>query len=123
MMGGREADGTSMRIAAIDVGSNSIHLVVVETDTLGGQRVLAREKAMVRLAKGGATSGRIGPEAFQAGLDALGAMARTIEDLECDTVMACGTAALRDAASSPLSCATAGQPVVGSVRDHARDHL
>jgi exopolyphosphatase/guanosine-5'-triphosphate,3'-diphosphate pyrophosphatase len=86
-----------MRIAAIDVGSNSIHLVVVETDAMGGQRVLAREKAMVRLAKGGATSGRIEAGPFRAGLEALQAMARTVADLECATVMACGTAALRDA--------------------------
>ncbi len=87
----------SMRIAAIDVGSNSIHLMVVESDAMGGQRVLAREKAMVRLARGGAKSGRIEPEAFQAGLEALASMARTIQSLECGTVMACGTAALRDA--------------------------
>ncbi|MFN7957580.1 MAG: Ppx/GppA phosphatase family protein [Holophagaceae bacterium] len=86
-----------MRIAAVDVGSNSIHMVVVEADALGGQRVLAREKAMVRLARGEAQSGEIGPEAFRAGLEALGQMARTIRDFDCDTVMACGTAALRDA--------------------------
>lgn len=87
----------SMRIAAVDVGSNSIHLVVVEADPLGGQRVLAREKAMVRLARGEAASGEIGAEAFQAGLEALSTMARTIQGFGCDTVMACGTAALRDA--------------------------
>jgi len=86
-----------MRIAAIDVGSNSIHMMVVEADPLGGQRVLAREKAMVRLARGEAKSGEIGPEAFRAGLEALSLMARLIQDFGCDTVMACGTAALRDA--------------------------
>ena len=86
-----------MRIAAIDVGSNSIHMVVVEADPMGGQRVLAREKAMVRLALGQARSGEIGPEAFQAGLEALGQMAKVIRDFGCETVMACGTAALRDA--------------------------
>lgn len=86
-----------MRIAAIDVGSNSIHMVVVEADAMGGQHVLAREKAMVRLAMGEATSGEIGPEAFKAGLDALAQMARTIQGFACETVMACGTAALRDA--------------------------
>ena len=86
-----------MRIAAIDVGSNSIHMVVVEADPMGGQRVLAREKAMVRLARGQARSGEIGPEAFQAGLEALGQMAKVIQDFGCETVMACGTAALRDA--------------------------
>ena len=60
-----------MRIAAIDVGSNSIHLVVVETDAMGNQQVLAREKHMVRLAKGLLRTGEIGAEAFQAGLAVL----------------------------------------------------
>jgi exopolyphosphatase/guanosine-5'-triphosphate,3'-diphosphate pyrophosphatase len=86
-----------MRIAAVDVGSNSIHLVVVEAEPTGGQLVLARDKAMVRLARGEARSGEIGPEAFQAGLEALAQMAKTIRDFGCETLMACGTAALRDA--------------------------
>jgi exopolyphosphatase / guanosine-5'-triphosphate,3'-diphosphate pyrophosphatase len=86
-----------MRIAAVDVGSNSIHMVVVEADPMGGQRVLAREKAMVRLARGEAKSGEIGPEAFRAGLETLAQMAKTIRDFGCETLMACGTAALRDA--------------------------
>ena len=86
-----------MRIAAIDAGSNSIHLVVVEADPMGNHHVLAREKAMVRLARGEARSGEIGPESFQAGLEALGQMAKIIQGLGCDTIMACGTAALRDA--------------------------
>jgi len=86
-----------MRIAAIDVGSNSIHMVVVEADAMGGQKVLAREKAMVRLAREEARSGEIGPEAFRAGLDALAQMAGTIREFGCETLMACGTAALRDA--------------------------
>ncbi len=86
-----------MRIAAVDIGSNSIHMVVVEADPASGWRVLAREKAMVRLARGEAKSGEIGPEAFQAGLEALAQMTKVIRGFECDTVMACGTAALRDA--------------------------
>jgi len=86
-----------MRIAAIDVGSNSIHMVVVEADPMGAQHVLVREKAMVRLARGEAKSGEIGPEAFQAGLETLKRMAKVIQDFGCDTVLACGTAALRDA--------------------------
>jgi exopolyphosphatase/guanosine-5'-triphosphate,3'-diphosphate pyrophosphatase len=89
-----------MRIAAIDVGSNSIHLVVVETDAVGNQRVLAREKHMVRLGRGLAKTGAIGPEAFQAGLESLALMAEVIRGLQCDTVLACGTAALREATNA-----------------------
>ena len=90
-----------MKIAAIDVGSNSIHLVVVETDAMGNQQVLAREKHMVRLARGVLRTGEIGAEAFQAGLEALALMAEVIRGLGCETVMACGTAALREAANAP----------------------
>jgi len=103
-----------MRIAAIDVGSNSIHLVVVETDAMGNQQVLAREKHMVRLAKGLLSTGEIGAEAFQAGLEVLALMAEVIRGLHCETVMACGTAALREAANAPLfirSAAELGIPI------------
>jgi exopolyphosphatase/guanosine-5'-triphosphate,3'-diphosphate pyrophosphatase len=89
-----------MRIAAIDVGSNSIHLVVVETDSMGNQRVLAREKHMVRLGRGLMKTGEIGAEAFQAGLETLALMGAVIQGLQCETVLACGTAALREASNA-----------------------
>ena len=38
-----------MKIAAIDLGSNSLHMVVVEASGSGGFRVIGREKEMVRL--------------------------------------------------------------------------
>ncbi len=88
-----------MRIAAVDVGSNSIHLVVVEADGRETQRVLAREKAMVGLARGEANHGEIGPEAFAEGIEALRRMATVIEGFQCETVLAYGTAALRDASN------------------------
>lgn len=103
-----------MRIAAVDVGSNSIHLVVVETDGRESQRVLAREKAMVGLARGEATRGEIGAEAYGEGLEALRRMASVIQGFHCDTVMACGTAALRDAANREAFLAdakAAGLPI------------
>lgn len=90
-----------MKVAAIDVGSNSIHLVVVAADGTGGLTVLAREKAMVRLGRGQATTGAIGEEAFLAGLEALERMAGLVREHACDTLLACGTAALRDAANAP----------------------
>lgn len=98
-----------MRIAALDVGSNSLHLVVVEVDAVGNQRVLAREKAMVRLARGAGPHGDITPEAFQEGLEALALMAQVIGGFHCDTVMACGTAALRDARNAPAFLAEAAR--------------
>ena len=98
-----------MRIAALDVGSNSLHLVVVEVDAVGNQRVLAREKAMVRLARGAGTHGDLTPEAFREGLEALALMAEVVRGFACDTVMACGTAALRDARNAPAFLAEAAR--------------
>ena len=89
-----------MRIAALDVGSNSIHLAVVEAEGLEAVRVLAREKAAVGLAKGLAVSGRIGEEAYQAGLKALTRMKAAMDGFKCDRVLAFGTATLRDAANA-----------------------
>lgn len=90
-----------MRIAALDIGSNSFHLVVVESDALGNQRILTREKVMVRLARGVARTGKLDPEAFRLGLATLGDMAETIRASACDRVIACGTAALREAGDAP----------------------
>ena len=99
----------TMKIAAIDVGSNSIHLVIVDADPVGNQRVLTREKTMVKLARGIAKTGEIAPEAFQAGLETLALMAEVIRGFHCDTIMACGTAALREAANAPLFISEAGK--------------
>lgn len=96
-----------MKVAAIDVGSNSIHLVVMEADGAGGLRVLAREKAMVRLARGLAATGRIAPEAFAAGLQTLARMAELLKSQACDATLVCGTAALRDAANAAAFTAEA----------------
>lgn len=89
-----------MRLAAIDVGSNSIHLVLVETDADGSFRILGKEKAMVRLSQGMGQDGAIGPAQFQAGLEALQRMQGVIQASGCDSVMVRGTAALRNASNA-----------------------
>jgi exopolyphosphatase/guanosine-5'-triphosphate,3'-diphosphate pyrophosphatase len=89
-----------MRIAVIAIGSNSIQLLVIEADVVGNQRVLAREKSVIHLAKGVARSGQISPEAFQAGLEALAWMVEISRGFQCDTILACGTAALREASNA-----------------------
>ncbi len=39
------------RLAAIDIGSNSLHMIIVEADPAGGYRVLDREREMVGLGR------------------------------------------------------------------------
>jgi exopolyphosphatase/guanosine-5'-triphosphate,3'-diphosphate pyrophosphatase len=60
------------RLAAIDVGTNSFHLVVVEVDHAGQEfKVLDREKEIVRLGSGSSDMKRISRRAMARGLTAL----------------------------------------------------
>ena len=54
-----------MRIAALDVGSNSFHLMVSDVETGGHIRVLDRAKEMVRLGDSTLHEGVIPPEVFR----------------------------------------------------------
>ena len=56
-----------MRIAALDVGSNSFHLIVADVGTGGHINVLDRAKEMVRLGDSTLHHGVIPPEVFRRG--------------------------------------------------------
>lgn len=60
-----------MRIAAIDVGSNSIHMIVAEARPDGHYVVLDRAKEMVRLGQRSLTTGRLTRQAMDRGVRAL----------------------------------------------------
>ena len=60
-----------MRIAAIDVGSNSIHMIVAEARPDGHFVVLDRAKEMVRLGRRSLTTGRLMKSAMDHGIEAL----------------------------------------------------
>ena len=60
-----------MRIAAIDVGSNSIHMVVAEARPDGHFLVLDRAKEMVRLGRKSLTTGRLTASAMDHGIETL----------------------------------------------------
>ena len=50
-----------MLLGAIDVGTNSIHLIVVELDArFGTSRTILKAREMVRLGGGGALAGVVG---------------------------------------------------------------
>ena len=59
------------RLAAIDVGSNSIRLVVAEALPGGRYRVLDEERESTRLARALASSGKLDEESIQASIEAL----------------------------------------------------
>src|SRR5215471_1037761 len=86
-----------MRIGAVDVGSNSIHLIVAEVETGGRIQILDRAKEMVRLGDGALHTGVIPPEVFRRGLDALKFLRRIADRHKVDALAAVATSAVREA--------------------------
>src|SRR5712692_6553293 len=86
-----------MRIAAIDIGTNSIHMIVVQVRPDQSFEVIDREKEMVRLGAGGLDGRALTPEAMQAALQVLSKFRRLAESHKVDEVVAVATSATREA--------------------------
>jgi exopolyphosphatase/guanosine-5'-triphosphate,3'-diphosphate pyrophosphatase len=86
----------SVKLAAIDIGTNSIHLVVVEFD---GRtfHVIDREKSMVRLGLGMFGEMRLTERAFKEGVEVLGRYTKLAESRGVDEILAVATSATREA--------------------------
>lgn len=88
-----------MILAALDIGSNSIHLVVVETDAEKPFRVLANGKEMVRLGRSVARDGSISPDAMSRALAAIELFALRARSYGASEILAAATSATREAAN------------------------
>ncbi len=86
-----------MRLAAIDIGTNSIHMIVVELRADLSFQVIDREKEMVRLGAGGLDGRALTPEAMHASLQVLSKFRRLAESHSVDQVIAVATSATREA--------------------------
>lgn len=86
-----------MRIAAIDIGTNSIHMIVVQVRPDFSFEVVDREKEMVRLGAGGLDGRALTPEAMHAALQVLTKFQRLAESHRVDEVIAVATSAVREA--------------------------
>jgi exopolyphosphatase/guanosine-5'-triphosphate,3'-diphosphate pyrophosphatase len=87
----------SQRLAAMDIGTNSIRCIVVEADHKGGYRVLDDEKSTVRLGEQLAKTGSISPHASARALEAVGRFRKLIAGLKVDAIEAIATSAMRRA--------------------------
>lgn len=85
------------RLAAIDVGTNSIRLVVAEADSAASYRVLDEERAQTRLGEGLYGSGSLGDEPMRRSVEAIGRMRALAESMEAEEIRAIATAAVREA--------------------------
>ncbi len=86
-----------MRIAAIDIGTNSIHMIVVRIRPDLSFEVVDREKEMVRLGAGGLDGRELTPSAQAAALLTLSRFKRLAESHQVDEIIAAATSAVREA--------------------------
>lgn len=90
---------TDNRLAAIDIGTNSIRSIVVEVERSGKFRVLDDEKATVRLGEGLNDSGLLSPSASERALAALLRQKKIIDGYGVKEIEAVATSAVRKAAN------------------------
>jgi exopolyphosphatase/guanosine-5'-triphosphate,3'-diphosphate pyrophosphatase len=86
-----------MRIAAIDVGSNSIHMIVAEARPDGHFIVLDRAKEMVRLGERSLTTGRLRKSAMDRGIRTLATFKSIAVRHGVTRIRAVATSAVREA--------------------------
>ncbi len=92
------------RIAAIDVGSNSVRLVVAEVLPSGGYRVLDEERENTRLAASMVTTGELSAAAIEATITALRRFQSIATGYGVGRISAIATSAVRDAENGPEFC-------------------
>src|SRR4030095_6866814 len=86
-----------MRSAAIDIGTNSVHMIVVHVRPDLSFEVIDREREMVRLGAGGLDGRALTADAMHAALQVLSKFRRLAESHRVDKTVAVATSAVREA--------------------------
>ena len=86
-----------VRLAAIDVGSNSVHMVVADVSADGRIEVVDRVKEMVRLGRQTFMTGRLPPAAMDLAVQAVKTFSRLARARRVERVRAVATSAVREA--------------------------
>ncbi|HYB92058.1 MAG TPA: Ppx/GppA phosphatase family protein [Candidatus Binataceae bacterium] len=92
------ADPSHLKLAAFDVGSNTILMLALEYARQGAPRTLADLARITRLGRGVDRSGRLDPESAARTLATIEEFASRARALGVDRIVGVATAALRDAA-------------------------
>ncbi len=111
MTDGSDPQAAGRRLAAIDVGTNSIRLIIAEARTDGTYRVIDDEKEISRLGEGADESGNLGAEPMRRSTEAIARLKEIAEGY--------GVRELRVVATSAVREANNGQVMVAMVRERA----
>ncbi len=85
---------TSRQLGALDLGSNSFHLLIAQ-ESHGRLQILDKHKEMVRLAEGLKDNGELSGKVVTRALECLQRLAQRLRPLETDNVRIVGTNTLR----------------------------
>lgn len=105
-----------MNLAALDLGSNSFHLLVARANPTGGLTKLTSHKELLRLGGVVKAHGRLPAPVFQEALDAVARMTAIARAFRAERLVAAGTSALRDAANGLEFCQLASRRFGVAVR-------
>jgi exopolyphosphatase/guanosine-5'-triphosphate,3'-diphosphate pyrophosphatase len=87
-----------VRVAVVDIGTNSTRLLIAEVDRgSGALRELVRRSQVTRLGEGVDSSGSLAPAAIERVLDTLASYRREMDEHDCQANLAVLTSAVRDA--------------------------
>ncbi len=92
------------RLAAIDIGTNSVRLIIAEANGDGSYRILDDEKESTRLGKNLASSGRLDPAAVEQTVSALRRKLQIAEGYQVSKLKAIATCAVREASDGDDFC-------------------
>ncbi|WP_254070219.1 Ppx/GppA family phosphatase [Acidisphaera sp. L21] len=106
--------GTTVRSAVVDLGSNSVRLVVFE-GTGRNPAAIFNERAVLRLGRGLQTTGRLNEEGVAAALTVMHRYNAIARAMGCEVLEVLATAAVRDASNGPAFVAGLRERMPGVV--------
>jgi exopolyphosphatase / guanosine-5'-triphosphate,3'-diphosphate pyrophosphatase len=108
-------DGFDPRVAVLDIGSNSFHLLVTQLRG-GGFDVIDDRREMVRLGERTFAEGVIPLQSLRRGIDALRTLQQVARELEALPIIAVGTSAIREAGNGGDFIAAAARELGVGIR-------
>ncbi len=91
------AEKGSLRLAAIDVGSNSIHMIIAQADSDGAVTTLWRMKEHVGLGRLSFPSRRLSRDSIEAAITTLARFKQIAQQRQAEKIIAVATSAVREA--------------------------
>ncbi len=109
-------DRAKERLAVLDLGSTSFHLLVADATPLGDIRRVVRERTMLRLGAVMANGCRVPEDVCQRALEAARALRDVAVETRADRLLPVATAVLRETENGPDLAARIGDVVGAPVR-------